>query len=318
MTSDFGGLLLPDQFDYEVLASDAWLEWNHAAWGLAPHRVTYGTSHKLEGVIYTDKRGRVRQPPLNPYLPFRFVPSGNDRPERLSRQWDELCSELAAELSARRIIGTLSLTPNFSDARPFRWAGLLTTVNYTFTTSLPYEISRATQAVRKNVRKASREGFVFAQGATPRELADCLNATADRKGFDYRVSASMLERAAAALDSSEYRTHSVRAPNGEAVSAGARLVTKGGTALDWIQGTQFGALKRGAAQLMYSGVLEEMAELGLTSFDYAGANIRAVARAKAEWGMRLTEYITIHQADARYLVATMKRAGSRLAGSRTS
>lgn len=297
---------------YQTLASEEWLEWNRLTWGLTPIRVSYGDDFTLSGVIYVDRRGRVRQPPLNPYLPFRFASSGAQKPERITRQWEELASLFAKELSERTLIGHVSLPPGLLDCRPFRWAGLLSEFNYTYTSVLPHSLGLAAPSVRKNINKANRAGYYFEDSAKPAEIVDCLESTSGRKGFDYRLRTKDLEQLQDLIGSARYRTHVVRDTDGSAVSAGARLLTSGGTALDWIQGTQFDALKQGAAQLMYGGVLDDLTAHGATRFDYGGANIKPVAVAKASWGMQLTPYLTLGQADTRHLLktlrSTMKRA----------
>lgn len=296
----------------DVLANDAWLDWNGSTWGLEPHRVKYGTDHTLEGVLYTDRRGRVRMPPLNPYLPFQFTSTGPQRPERVSRQWIEVADMLAEDLASRRIVGKIILPPEIEDARPFHWSGLVAETRYTYTTDLPYSMQSASQAVRKNVNKAEREGFVFEESRDADGIVACLQSTANRKGFAYSLDVSALARLFDVLDTSRCRGHVVRDASGTVVSAGVRLLTAGGKAIDWVQGTDFGALKRGAAQLMYKGALEDLANGAATSFDYGGANIRQVTAAKSAWGMRLTPYTTLGDFDLRHLVRAVKGSAARL------
>jgi len=64
--------------DYRVLTLDGWLEFNHIKWGLSPVRLSLSESTSerpaIELVIYTDKRGRIKTPKLNPYTPLAFLP----------------------------------------------------------------------------------------------------------------------------------------------------------------------------------------------------------------------------------------------------
>ena len=53
---------------------DGWLKFNEEMWGYKAERVMYTLPGKdkpaLEGVLYLTKNGKVRQPPLNAYLPL--------------------------------------------------------------------------------------------------------------------------------------------------------------------------------------------------------------------------------------------------------
>ena len=55
---------------------DGWLKFNEEMWGYKAERVMYTLPGKerpaLEGVLYLTKSGKVKQPPLNAYLPLQF------------------------------------------------------------------------------------------------------------------------------------------------------------------------------------------------------------------------------------------------------
>lgn len=298
-------------FRYEVLSDDGWLEWNSRTWRLKAERVAYGSDSSgasFTGVLYTDFRGRVRMPPLNPYLPFYFQGSGSDRPERLSRQWIDLAGQLADDLRKRQVVGRLALPPGLLDARPLQWAGMQTEVRYTYCSELPHHAGDATAAVRKQINKSLRAGYHFENASNLKEVLNCLNATEGRQGFSYRLTDERLTELVDLLGPEKCRAHLVRDSTGAAVSAGIRLVSPGAVALDWVQGSDSAAMKAGVVQLMYRGALDDIASVPASVFDYGGANLRTVAAAKAEWGMKLTPYIVFGEYDARHLYRTIRGA----------
>src|SRR5690606_24566926 len=114
------------RFDYGVFTSAAWMEWNRFKWGLRPVSADYGTaagdSPSIRAVYYISNRGRVRQPPLNPYLPisFRFDPS--TRADKLTQQWLECADLLVNDLNERGFDGRrVALNPGPLDGRSFQW-----------------------------------------------------------------------------------------------------------------------------------------------------------------------------------------------------
>jgi hypothetical protein len=290
---------------YEMLMQDAWLHWNKETWGLEPERVRYASGGaELSGVLYTDRRGRVRMPPLSPYLPLRFNPTATERTDRLERQWLAVGDLMAEDLAARGISGRIAFPPGVLDARPFLWRGFRAEVRYTYVTNLPYSRELAASAVRKNINKAMRAKFTFEPNVRPSDLVDCLEATGGRQGFSYRLDERSITSLFDLLDPANVRGHVVRDTAGVAVSAGLRLMTPEGIALDWVQGTRAGALRDGAVQMMYGGAIDDLAEQGASAFDFGGANIANVAAAKATWGMGLSPFLTIRQYDSRHLLET--------------
>ncbi|MDH5134402.1 MULTISPECIES: GNAT family N-acetyltransferase [unclassified Microbacterium] len=289
----------------DVLLAPGLVEWNERRWGLSARRVEYlseGRSPaRLRAVLYTDGRGRIRQPRLDPYLALSFESSAPEGGPQRERQWLSAASQLAADLADGRLHGAGNLPPGLGDARPFAWGGLTTAVRYTYTGPLPHDAAHAEAAVRKRMSKARRAGYTFEPRANADDLQRMLDSTGARQNFSYGLSSGDVDALTRLLGHEVFRCHTVRDPLGEVVSAGARLVQAGGVALDWVQGTEPRALNDGAVQLMYAGVLQDLDEMGATSFDFGGANIAAVARAKSSWGFRLTPYVSISRPSVKQL-----------------
>ncbi len=76
--------------DYTVLTLDSWLEFNHRKWGLSPIKLSLSENAEgrpgIELVVYTDSRGRIKTPKINPYMPVAFLPTDTQSVPRLERQ----------------------------------------------------------------------------------------------------------------------------------------------------------------------------------------------------------------------------------------
>lgn len=289
----------------EVLFTPGLVEWNERRWGLTARRVEYISEGRLparlRAVLYTDARGRIRQPRLDPYLAVSFESSVRDGSPQRERQWLSAAAQLAAELADGKLRGAANLPPGLSDARPFVWGGLSTAIRYTYTGALPHELSSVEAAVRKRVAKAIRSGYSFESSASADDLQRMLDSTGARQNFSYGLGSGDVELLSELVGPDTFRRHAVRNSRGEVVSAGARLVAPGGVALDWVQGTEPSALNDGAVQLMYAGVMQDLEEAGAARFDFGGANIAPVARAKSSWGLALTPYVAVFRPSVKQL-----------------
>lgn len=293
-----------------VLETDEWLRWNERTWGLRPVRVSYtraeGGGPRLDGVLYLDKRGAVRTPPLNPYMPFVFHPTETKRTNHLTSQWLSVTSALADDLLERGLVGSIALPPGLLDARAFQWAGFDVQIRYTMVAKLPVLLSTVDGAVRKRIRKAKELGYIAGRSTDWSAIAECLTSTESEKRFAHHLTLAALEYGAEHLGWEQFRGYEIRNPVGKLVSGGVRLVARNGLALDWVQGAYRGDLQNGVNQLMYAYVLDDLLGAGATEFDYGGANIPEVARAKAAWGIPLTPYVLVSSRDLRYALREMR------------
>jgi len=286
------------------------MEWVETTWGLRPLRVTYSQPGRLlprlEGVLYLDKRGAVRNPPLNPYMPFTFYPTNTRKVDKLTGQWLTVSSLLAEDLATRGLIGSISLPPGMIDGRSLQWKGFNVGIRYTFSVLLPVDSSSADSAVRKRIRKAVEAGYVAERSDDWRAIMICLEQTESAKSFTHRIDVKSLVRASELMGEDSFRGYVVRDSKGTAVSGGVRLHAPDSVAIDWVQGAVRERLPYGVNQLIYAYVLEDLASAGAASFDYGGANIPSVAAAKASWGFPLAPYLTITATDLRFLVRSVQ------------
>lgn len=293
-----------------ALASDGWMQWVETTFGLQPLRMTYSQPGKplprLEGVLYLNKRGAVRTPPLNPYMPFAFYSTNTSKIDALSAQWLTTSALLAEDLVDRGLIGSICLPPGMLDARSFQSKGFNVGVRYTLSGCLPWDSSLADNDVRRQIRKATDAGYVAERSDDWGAIMQCLEQTETAKSFVHRINVKSLTRASVLMGDDSFRGYVVRDSKGNAVSGGIRLHTPNGVAIDWVQGTLRDQLQYGVNQLIYAYVLEDLASAGAVAFDSAGANIPAVAVAKAAWRFPLIPYLTIRATDLRFMTRSLQ------------
>lgn len=300
-----------------ALFHDGWLKFNEETWGFKSERVVYRLPGKelpsLETVLYLDKRGRVRMPPCNPYLPLQFSSTSTEKNCQLYTQLTSVMKLLAEDVKRRGVSGSLAFPPGFLDARAFQWLGFETTFNYTFVAHLPFYDSNLDTSVRKNSRKAEREGCTVKRSHNWDEVIYCINKTAQTKGFDYLFDVDQLTRCSEILGDHILFAHIGYSAELLPISAQVKISMPDGICIDWLAGTDRSFINSGINQYLYSQALNEITIAGSKYFDYCGANIESVARAKAAWGFDLVPYITIVDHS---LVGKAKKAVGHVRGAR--
>lgn len=289
------------------LMLEGWLEFNRYKWGVKPLKIRLTEDTKelpaIEAVLYLDKKGRIVQPPLNPYLPIAFYPTPTDKIPRLYRQWGNLSKLLVREFMKRGVKGSVAFPPEVLDVRQWQWSGFLAEVRYTFYLDLPYDEDTSDYSERKQINKALKAGFAceIATKDTLPDVVVCLVETEERQGFTYKLSVRDLETALHLLGEETFRIYICRSNNGEVACARMVICSPGLRAVDWVAGTKNKFLSSGATQLLISYVLTDLARQGATGFDFVGANLPTVSAAKADWGGRLMPYYLIRPLNLRTL-----------------
>lgn len=295
--------------DYTVITLDGWLEFNRRKWGLTPVKLSLseGVSDRpaISLVVYTDRRGRIKTPKINPYMPVAFLPTDTQSVPRLERQWLTVSELVVKEFRRRGVVNAVSFPPSIVDVRPWQWSNFQVSVGYSFYIELPYDEQAADKRVRTKVRKAAKLGYTCELTSQMSDVIECLQDTAERQEFDYRLSVEDLETCQRLLGSDILRGYVCYAPNGDPASARLALSYPGASAVGWVSGTKRDYLNDGCAQLLMAFGLEDLQNAGACGFDWAGANIPSVAAAKATWGGQLVPYYTIRQPNARALAHHM-------------
>ncbi len=313
-----GDLLVRNQ---SVLSIDGWLEFNRYKWGVKPLRVRLTEGEKnlpaVEAVLYLDKRGRIVQPPLNPYLPVVFYSTPTDKMPRLYRQWANLSKSLVEECVKRGVRGIVTFPPEVTDIRQWQWQGFLGEVRYTFYIDLPYDLGAADNSKRRQVNKARMAGFAceIATRDSLSEVVTCLMETEARQRFTHRLGVQDLEAALNLVGEENLRIYVCKFSTGEVASAWIAISAPGMRAIGWVAGTKLKFLNSWSNQLVTWFALSDLARQGATGFDFGGSNLPTVSAAKAEWGGKLVPYYAVRPLNLRTLGALglkmLKQRGKR-------
>lgn len=291
------------------LMLDGWLEFNRVKWSLKPLKLRLSEKDSdlpaIEAVVYLDKKGRITQPPLNPYLPLCFFPSPTEKVARLYRQWLNVSGILADVFKNRRVRSAVILPPEAKDVRQWQWRGFLAEVRYTFCLDFPFNEDNIDYQVQKQIKKAENTGYlcehVDENKNNLEEVVHCLADTETRQNFSYGVIVSDLRLALQLLGEEHFRIYICRTPSGEVASVRIILARANSCAIDWIAGTRRRFLMSGATQQLIYFALKDLENNKVSSLDYCGANLPSVSMAKANWGGRLLPYYSISAPNIRSL-----------------
>ena len=287
------------------LMLEGWLKFNEYKWDFKSQRLKLSVSDNgptVETVIYLDKKGRIRMPKLNPYLPVVFYPTSTSVPYKLRYQWFSVSKLLVDEFN-KRGLRSIVLPPEINDVRSWQWGGFLAEPRYTFYINLPFNSSEVHSSVRYYLNKAKSNKFSVQRSYDLEGIIECLSDTADRKNFDYRLTKNDLELALKLLGEENFRCYVVFASDGEPASA--RIVLKGnnGLAIGWVAGTKRKFLNYGVNDYNVFFTLNDLANVGVRVFDYCGANLPTVENAKSRWGGELKVYYQIKPTHLRTILS---------------
>ena len=275
---------------------DGWLKFNEEMWGYKAERVMYTLPGKdkpaLEGVLYLTKNGKVRQPPLNAYLPLQFYPTPTEKNCQLYTQWMSVAKLLAEDIKKRGLVGNISFPPGFIDARCFQWLGFDVTLRYTFVVELPYAEEILDASVRNKIKKAIKAGYTIEHSYSWNDVVYGLQKTASFKKFDKLWTPEMLKRCSNILDK-YLLAYVAKSLDGTPVAAQIKLILPGGLCACIGAGTDRMHINSGVNQLLYYESIKAVIAAGTKYFDFCGANIEQVARAKAAWGFPLVPYMSL-------------------------
>lgn len=289
-----------------------WIEFNSWRTGLQVEHFSLAlTSNgpEVRAVLYLDRRGRVRFPPNNPFLPIVFR-SERQRESGRTADWLKVAGPLAEEMRQRGVVNATSLPPDVDDVRPWTWLGLSVGVGYTYLLDLPFDVSRADRGTRRTCDRAAGQGMRVERVSEVEPVLECLTETEARQGFSHRMGPRELRTAANLLGPDNLRMYASIDRDGQIASSVAIVHAPGTRAVGWVGGTKTTYLADGAGHLLWPYVFADLAAAGATGLDFCGANIKTVAGFKAGWGARLaaTYHVRTYsmRAGARYLATWMR------------
>ena len=289
---------------------DGWLKWNEAMWSVKSERVVYtdGKSEypRLEGVLYTDKKGRVVMPPRNPHLPFRFISTATEKRGRLASQYSTVMEIFMKDLLSRGFATSIALPPVFYDMRLFVWNNFEIVYRYTFMHKLPFDKKLIDNSITNKINKAVKNGYYISESSDWISIAECLKDTETRKGFSHRTDVESLILCKEFLKNN-FKSYVGCSPTNEIITTGLRLITENGLVYFWSQATKKEYLNTGIVQFLHDYVLDDVyRNFNALFVDWGGANTPPVARAKESWGGVLVPYPLIRPKNLRYLGSVCK------------
>jgi hypothetical protein len=286
------------------LMLDSWAEFNRRKWGVTPLRLRYpaepSTGASLEALLYLNRAGKIYHPPRNPYLPVRFRSTPTDFAHRISSQWLDLSTELAAEMKRRDLENTVTLVPGVADIRPWTWAGFRGGVRYTYVLPLPL-IGGLDSSIGSTIRKAEKAGYTVERTNDMDAVMSCILETEERNEFEHGLTADDLRLALSLMGEDHFRAFIGHDKNGEPASAAVNLHIAGGTTIGWIGGSRTAHLRSGIVFLLEQLMIKDAIEGGALAYDLAGANMRTIAASKAGWGSPVTPYYQLESYSVRRL-----------------
>lgn len=297
------------------LELDGWLEYNAWRTGLRPRR--FGASDggsEIRAVFYVGRGGRLWLPANNPYLPLVFR-SAKSRPNGRTSDWLAAVGPLVEEMRRRGVANGLMFPPNVEDVRPWRWAGFLVGVKYTYCLDFPIDPGCVDKRHLRSVETAAGRGLSVDRSDDLDAVVGCLGETEERQHFSYRLGSRELVELRSRLGDDAFRAYVCRDAAGRAASTCVVIHVPGSRAIGWVAGARRESLADGAGHAVWRFAFNDLTTAGATGIDLCGANIRSVAEFKARWGARLEPTYTVRtyslRAAARFSVdwLTPHRAG---------
>ena len=277
-----------------------WLEFNTWRTGLTAHRFSAapGGGPEIRAVFYVDRRGRLKLPPNNPFIPVVFR-SARQRPSGRTAEWLRAAAPLVEEMRRRGVTNQLYLPPDVEDVRPWRWRGFLVGVRYTYCLDFPFDSVLVDRQTQRHGDKAMMLGMTVKQVTDVEPVVECLAETEARKGFSLGISVRELRVAHNLLGSDNLRMYVCFDREGRSAATRVVVHSPGTRAIAWMAGTIMAHRADGANHLVWRYSLEDLASAGATGIDLCGANIESVAAFKSQWGSRLVPTYTVRTYSAR-------------------
>ncbi|GGH32132.1 GNAT family N-acetyltransferase [Paenibacillus segetis] len=273
-----------------------WAEFNRQKWQCTVMNTQFQTPQSEaygECLFFLNKRNNFFLPPQNPYHPIMFHTSSTTKPYRINKQWHIVANQMIDKLLKVRGSVILNLPPDISDIRPFTWRGFRADVKYTYCVDLPYSLEQASKAIRNKIRKAEAAGYRSIRSDNMEHVYQCLIETEKRQGFSHQLSVQDLILARDLMGEDAFRCYICYSKDNEPVSANISLILNQSQAIGWIAGSKSAHLSGGVVQHLQAYEFKDLESIGITRFDFTGANIASISESKSDWGGTLVPYYVI-------------------------
>lgn len=286
----------------DPLLHPGWIKFNSQYWGLDGELVTLtpdkGNAWELTTVLYRNKGGAIITPPRTPYLPINFF-CATEAPASYQRRKRIALNELADLYLSHDCKGSILLSSDVTDVRPFLWKNFSAQPLYTYFLNINNYREDADKRVLKQSRKAKSKGYYIEKTLNFDLVNRCLSSSEERKGFSHAVNTKGLNLLNELMTPENMHCYLLK--NSEGIPVGARilLVADSYKVLAWSAGIESSALRDGANHFMIEELLTIYQNLGFEVFDFVGANIPLVAQMKENWGGQLTTYYALRSPSVR-------------------
>ena len=277
-----------------------WLEFNTWRTGLTAHRFSAapGGGPEIRAVFYVDRRGRLKLPPNNPFIPIVFR-SARQRPSGRTAEWLRAAAPLVEEMRRRGMAEPQYLPPDVDDVRPWRWRGFLVGVRYTYCLDFPFDPTHMSRETRRNCDKGARLGMTVEQVTDLEPVVECLAETEARKGFSLGIGLRELRVALSLLGPESLRMYVCFDAQGRAASTCVIVHEPGARAAGLMAGTRAANLAAGASPLLWRVAFDDLLSAGATGIDFCGADVESISTFKSRWGSHLMPTYTVRTYSAR-------------------
>ena len=286
-----------------------WVEFNAWRTGLTPHRFAYAATPdgpEVRAVLYLDRRGRVRLPPSNHFLPVVFRSARQSSSGRTA-DWLRAAAPLVEEMRRRGVPAPVKMPPDIADVRPWGWRGFRIGVGYAYLLDFPYDPALADRGVRRNCEKATRLGMTVERVRDVDLVAACLREVESRKRFSRLLGPRELRAADSLLGPDSLRMYACLDRHGQAASACVTIHVPGTRAIAWLAGTKTAFLPTGANHLLKRYQIDDLCAAGAAGIDFGATDARELARFKSSWGLRLTPAYNVCTYSLRGAAGYLKR-----------
>jgi hypothetical protein len=171
------GLAAPNLTPLEL---PAWLDFVADRSGLRAERLELTPYDDLgRAVLFLDRRKRIQQPSLMPYLPVVFRPS-KERPYGRTVQWHRAATGLVDRMRRAGVANHTWLPLEIVDVRPWSWLGFRVDVAYGYVLDLPWAAT-ATRSFARLIARAGEQGVRAERTNDTDAIMTCIAATEGRR-----------------------------------------------------------------------------------------------------------------------------------------
>jgi len=209
-------------------------------------------------------------------------------------------------MKARGVRNPINLPAEIDDVRPWRWAGFLIDVGYSYFLDFPLNEGLMDGELKRTCAKAMASGMKVERVRDVNLVIACVADTAARKRFAPQVSARDLSVALGLLGPEQLRLYACFDQDGRLASSCAVLHARGTRAVGWLLGTKTGSLAPGAGHLLWRQVFDDLSSAGATGIDFGATDNPTVATFKSRWGSRLMPTYNIRTYSSRALAGFVR------------